>query len=165
MKIQTQTFAVENDSEFWNNNASPGKCQNYHRKKGNLQINEQAKCLGWSQWRIRWKFRQANLFRKERLPGHQYIIYILSISIKSKKITNKLTFDRAINYAPINHNTYFSVPRKIESFTVIIQASLSHNIFVLDGEERYVGVGDNTILDCQEAKHQPGITSVEWFCR
>ena len=28
----------------------------------------------------------------------------------------------------------------------------------------FVGVGDNTILECDEAKHQP-VTSVEWFCR
>ena len=38
-------------------------------------------------------------------------------------------------------------------------------ILFTDGENLYVGVGDNTILDCDEAKHQPGITSVEWFCR
>eukprot|EP00090_Calanus_glacialis_P013507 TRINITY_DN22191_c0_g1_i1.p1 TRINITY_DN22191_c0_g1~~TRINITY_DN22191_c0_g1_i1.p1 ORF type:complete len:1215 (-),score=130.86 TRINITY_DN22191_c0_g1_i1:761-4405(-) len=52
-------------------------------------------------------------------------------------------------------------PRRLHGLfaliTIVIQAT--------DGEERYVGVGDNTILDCDEAKHQPGITSVEWFCR
>ena len=37
-------------------------------------------------------------------------------------------------------------------------------LFVSAGDEVYVGVGDNTILECDEAKHQP-VTSVEWFCR
>ena len=32
------------------------------------------------------------------------------------------------------------------------------------GEDIFVGVGDNTILQCDEAKHQ-AVASVEWFCR
>ena len=32
-------------------------------------------------------------------------------------------------------------------------------------EERFVGAGENTILECEEARHQPGLSSVEWFCR
>ena len=31
-------------------------------------------------------------------------------------------------------------------------------------EERFVGAGENTILECEEASHQPGLSSVEWFC-
>ena len=34
----------------------------------------------------------------------------------------------------------------------------------LGGEDIFVGVGDNTILQCDEAKHQ-AVASVEWFCR
>ena len=41
---------------------------------------------------------------------------------------------------------------------------LTKIILISGGEEVYVGVGDNTILECDEAKHQP-VTSVEWFCR
>ena len=28
-----------------------------------------------------------------------------------------------------------------------------------------MGAGENTILECEEASHQPGLSSVEWFCR
>ena len=36
---------------------------------------------------------------------------------------------------------------------------------VAGAEERYVGAGENTILECEEARHQQGLSSVEWFCR
>ena len=28
-----------------------------------------------------------------------------------------------------------------------------------------MGAGENTILECEEARHQQGLSSVEWFCR
>ena len=37
-------------------------------------------------------------------------------------------------------------------------------LYLPGGEEVVVGVGDNAILQCNEAKHQP-VSSVEWFCR
>ena len=37
-------------------------------------------------------------------------------------------------------------------------------LYLSGGEELVVGVGDNAILQCNEAKHQP-VSSVEWFCR
>ena len=47
---------------------------------------------------------------------------------------------------------------------LVMSHYLTKIILISGGEEVYVGVGDNTILECDEAKHQP-VTSVEWFCR
>ena len=42
---------------------------------------------------------------------------------------------------------------------------LTEHSLLAGAEERFVGAGENTILECEEASHQPGLSSVEWFCR